>query len=149
MAQELTISQSEHKVRIEKIRERLKRSRIDALYLTNPTRILYTTGFAHITTERPIAVVIPQEGPIFFMGHNLERDHVKQDAPLISEAHTYPDFPGKVHPMRFFAKVLARKKLGPGSRIATDSLQGSAGGWGYRGPALNELMRETKFTDGR
>jgi len=148
MAQELTISQSEHKVRIEKIRERLKRSRIDALYLTNPTRILYATGFAHITTERPIAVVIPQENPVFFMGPHLEEDHVKQGAPLIEEAHTYPDYPGNVHPMRTFVKVLAQKKLGAGSKIATDTLQGSAGGWGYRGTPLTELMQQTKFTDG-
>lgn len=146
---DLTIGQSEYKTRIEKARLMLRRRRLNALYLTNPTRILYTTGFAHITTERPIAVVIPQDGPIFFMGPHLEQDHVKQDAPLIGEVQTYPDYPGKVHPMRFFAKVLARKKLGPNSKIATDSLQGSAGGWGYRGPALNELMRQTKFTNGR
>ncbi len=146
---ELTISQSEYKARIEKARLQLRRRRLNALYLTNPTRILYTTGFAHITTERPIAVIIPKEGPVFFLGPHLEQDHVKQDAPLIGEAHTYPDYPGKIHPMRYFSKVLARKKLGPNSKIATDSLQGAAGGWGYKGPALNELMRQTKFTDGR
>src|SRR5881409_247546 len=103
MSQELTISQSEHKARIEKVRNRLRRSHLDALYLVNPTRILYTTGFAHITTERPIAVVIPQEGPVFFMGPHLEEDHVKQDAPLVDKVYTYPDYPGNVHPMRFFA----------------------------------------------
>src|SRR5712664_3040902 len=116
---ELVIGQSEYKTRIEKARLQLRRRHLNALYLTNPTRILYTTGFAHITTERPIAVVIPQEGPIFFMGSHLEQDHVKEDAPLIGEVHTYPDYPGKVHPMRFFAKVLTRKKLGPDSKIAT------------------------------
>lgn len=143
------ISNPEYNARIEKVRLELRRRRLDALYLTNPTRILYTTGFAHISTERPIAVVIPKEGPIFFMGPHLEQDHVKQDAPLIGEVHTYPDYPGTTHPMRYFSKVLGRKKLGSNSKIATDSLQGAAGGWGYRGPALNELMRETKFIDGR
>ncbi len=146
---ELTISQSEYKARLEKARLQLRRRRLNALYLTNPTRILYTTGFAYTTTERPIAVVIPREGPVFFMGPHLEQDHVKQDAPLIGEVYTYPDYPGKIHPMRFFSKLLAQKKLGRNSKIAIDSLQGAAGGWGYKGPALNELMQQTKFMDGR
>src|SRR5437016_11055879 len=35
------------------------------------------------------------------------------------------------------------------SKIATDSVEGAAGGYGYRGPALRDLMRRAKFIDGR
>ena len=148
LADELVISRSEHKSRIEKVRKRLARGRLSAIYLTNPTRILYVTGFAHISTERPLSVVVPREGPVFLMGPHLELDHVKQDCPLIEEVYTYPDYPGSMHPMRHFAKVLARKGLAS-TRIATDSFQGAAGGWGYRGPSLEDLMRDSKFQDGR
>jgi Xaa-Pro aminopeptidase len=50
--------------------------------------------------------------------------------------------------MRLFAKFLAQKAL-TSSRIATDSTEGTAGGYGYRGPALRDLMHRAKFIDGR
>jgi len=145
---ELVISQAEHKSRIEKIRDLLKNSRCTALYLTNPTRILYATGFSHISTERPLALVIPQEDAIFMMGPHLEEDHAKQDCPLIEEFSSYPDYPGNTHPIRHFVDVLTRKGLA-GSKIATDSVDGAAGGWGYRGPSLRDLLHQTKMVDGR
>ncbi len=145
---ELKISTAEHRGRIEKIQKQLRRKRIDALYLTNSTRILYTTGFAHISTERPLAAVIPVEEPPFFMAPHLEYDHIRQECPLADNVMTYPDYPGKIHPMRLFAKFMAQKGLAS-SRIATDSMEGAAGGFGYRGPALRDLMRRAKFVAGR
>jgi Xaa-Pro dipeptidase len=142
------ISPAEHKSRIEKIRDRLKRSRCAALYLTNPTRILYTTGFSHISTERPLALVVPQDGSIFMMGPHLEEDHVKQDSSLIEEFFNYPDYPGTTHPIRYFVKILKEKGLA-GSKIATDSFEGAAGGWGYRGPSLRDLLKRSKMVDGK
>src|SRR5467141_2947129 len=145
---ELKISNAEHRSRIEKIQKQLRRKRLDALYLTNSTRILYTTGFSHITTERPLAAVIPDEGLPFFMAPWLERDHIRQECSLAGDVMTYPDYPGKIHPMRLFAKFMGEKGLAS-SRIATDSLEGAAGGYGYRGPALRDLMRRAKFVAGR
>jgi Xaa-Pro aminopeptidase len=145
---ELRISTAEHKDRIEKIQKQLRRRRIGALYLTNSTRILYTTGFAHIPTERPLAAVIPDEGSPFFMAPHLEYDHIRQECPLASDVLTYPDYPGKIHPMRLFAKFMVQKGL-ESSRIATDSLEGAAGVFGYRGPSLRDLMPRAKFIDGR
>jgi Xaa-Pro aminopeptidase len=145
---ELKISTAEHRSRIERIQKQLRRKRLDALYLTNSTRILYTTGFSHITTERPLAAVIPDEGLPFFMAPRLEYDHIRQECPLAGDVLTYPDYPGKIHPMRLFTKFMDEKGLAS-SRIATDSLEGAAGGYGYRGPALRDLMRRAKFVAGR
>jgi Xaa-Pro aminopeptidase len=145
---ELRIKKAEHKNRIERIQKRLRKSRTDALYLTNSTRILYTTGFSHISTERPLAAVIPKEEPPFFMAPRLEVEHILQDCPLAGEVLTYPDYPGKIHPMRLFAKFMTQKGLAS-SKIATDSMEGAAGGFGYRGPALRDLMRRAKFVAGR
>ena len=145
---ELKISNAEHKRRIDQIQKHLRRKRIDALYLTNSTRILYTTGFSHISTERPLAAVIPDEGLPFFMGPHLEYDHIRHECSLAGDVLTYPDYPGKIHPMRLFAKFMRQKGLGS-SRIATDSVEGAAGGYGYRGPDLRDLMRRAKFSAGR
>ena len=145
---ELKITTAEHKSRIEKIQKQLRRGRMDALYLTSSTRILYTTGFAHIPTERPLAAVIPKEEQPFFIAPYLEYDHIRQECPIAGEVLTYPDYPGKVHPMRLFARFLAQKGLAS-SKIATDSMEGAGGGYGYRGPALPDLMRRAKFIAGR
>ena len=126
---ELKISHAENRSRIEKIQEQLRRRRLDALYLANSTRILYTTGFSHVSTERPLAIIIPGEGLPFFMAPRLEYDHIRQECPLAGDVLTYPDYPGKMHPMRFFAKFLGEKGLAS-SRIATDSFEGAAGGYG-------------------
>ena len=145
---ELIISKSEHIARIKKIREQLNRSRIAALYLTTPTGILYTTGFSHISTERPLALVIPQRDPIFMLGPRLEEDHVHQDAPLIQEFFPYPDYPGNIHPIRQFVKVLKQKGLA-NTKIAADSIQGASGGWGYRGPPIGDLLPDARLVSGR
>src|SRR5256712_14142963 len=50
--------------------------------------------------------------------------------------------------MRLFAKFMRQKGLGS-SRIATDSVEGAAGGYGYRGPDLRDIMRRAKFSAGR
>src|SRR5437879_7940302 len=145
---ETKITTAQHKSRIENIQKQLRRERIDALYLTNSTRILYTTGFAHIPTERPLAAVIPKEEQPFFIAPYLEFDHIRQECPIAGEVLTYPDYPGKVHPMLLFARFLAQKGLAS-SKIATDSMEGAGGGYGYRGPALPDLMRRAKFIAGR
>src|SRR3989442_3560667 len=145
---DLIISQLEHKSRIKRIRDQLKRSRCAALYLTNPTRILYATGFSHISTERPLALVIPLDGTIFMMGPRLEENHVEQDSTLIEEFFSYPDYPGTTHPIRHFVKLLRQKGLS-GSKIATDSVEGAAGGWGYRGPSLRDLLQQSRLVDGK
>jgi Xaa-Pro aminopeptidase len=145
---ELRISESEHKDRIEKVRSQMRRRRIDALYLANPTRILYTTGFSHISTERPVALVIPREGGLFFMAPHLEYDHIREECKLADEVYTYPDYPGKTHPMKLFARFMSDKGLAS-SLIATDAAEGAAGAYGYRGPSLKDLLSKAKFVDGR
>jgi len=85
---------------------------------------------------------------MFFMAPQLEFDHIKAESELVDEVYTYPDYPGRTHPMRVFAKNLARKGF-DSSVIATDSFNGATGGFGYRGPGLNEILSKAKFVDGR
>jgi len=82
------------------------------------------------------------------MGPRLEEDHAKHDCAFIEEFFSYPDYPGSTPPIRHFVNVLTRKGFA-GSKIATDSVDGTAGGWGYRGPSLPDLLDKTKMVDGR
>jgi len=81
------------------------------------------------------------------MGPLLESDHVKQESRIIEQVFTYQDYPGKMHPMRRFAKILTEKGFGT-SRMAIDSPSGAAGGYGYVGPSIASVMSRAKFVDG-
>ena len=68
-----SISEAEHKRRIEHVRKALSRRRLDALYLTNGVSMFYLTGYSFISTERPAALIIPADGRITFLGPLLEK----------------------------------------------------------------------------
>lgn len=140
----ITLSQSEYEGRIRRIREELAKRQLDALYLTGGTSILYTTGFSHISTERPAALIIPLDGEITFMGPVIERDHIKASSPIIRNIHTYLDYPGETHPIELFAEWLKQMGLGNKS-IGIDNPSGAAGLWGYTGPEISEKLPEAKF----
>src|SRR2546427_12634487 len=94
---ELKISKTEHRSRIERIQKQVRRKRLDALYLTNSTRIAYITGFSHISTERPPAAVMPGEGLPCSLAPRLQYDHIRQACCLAGAVMTYPDYPGQLH----------------------------------------------------
>ncbi|MCJ7719166.1 aminopeptidase P family N-terminal domain-containing protein, partial [Candidatus Bathyarchaeota archaeon] len=90
-----SISESEHKSRIERVRKYLHKRKLDALYLTNGTSMFYLTGYSFISTERPAALIIPLDGEITFIGPRLEEDHVPLETNLIKNVKTYVDYPGE------------------------------------------------------
>jgi len=140
----IALSQSEFESRVQKIRGEIAKRQLDALYLTSDTSIVYATGFSHISTERPAALVIPLDGEIVFMGPVIERDHIKATAPLIRHVYSYLDYPGETHPMDLFASWL--KEIGLGDKsIGIDNPAGASGKWGYTGPPISEKLPEAKF----
>lgn len=140
----ITLSQSEYQNRIQKIRKELAKRQLNALYLTGDTSILYTTGFSHISTERPAALIVPLDGEITFMGPVIERDHIEAAAPIIKRIYSYLDYPGETHPMDLFAGWL--KEIGLGNKsIGIDNPAGASGRWGYTGSPISEKVPEAKF----
>jgi Xaa-Pro aminopeptidase len=140
----LTISESEHKKRIEQVRKALTQRKLDALYLTSGVSFFYLTGYSYITTERPAALIIPVDGEITFMGPFLEIDHIPLKTRLIKNIKTYYDYPGKKHPIDHFAQFMKDMKLA-NKRIGTDNLTGAAGIWGYSGPPITERLPKANF----
>jgi len=140
----VVLSQSEYEKRVQKIKEELVKRQLDALYLTGGTSILYLTGFSHIATERPAALIIPLEGEMTFMGPVIERNHIKAATPLIKSIYSYLDYPGETHPMDLFARWL--KEIGLGTKsIGIDNPAGASGVWGYTGPPISDKLPEAKF----
>ena len=140
----LSISESEHKKRIETVKRTLVKRNLDALYLTSGVSFFYLTGYSYITTERPAALIIPVEGDTTFMGPLLEIDHIPLKTRLIKELKTYYDYPGKKHPIDLFAQFLKDMNLAD-RRIGTDNMAGAAGAWGYEGPPITKKLPGAEF----
>ena len=107
--------------------------------LFHPERIGYLTNFVFVSTERPMALVIPQRGELGILIPQLEQDHVKK-APEIGDVQVYAEYPsgpGGQHPMQRLGELLARKGL-LGKRLGADS-DGYGDVNGYVGPSLSEI----------
>jgi Xaa-Pro aminopeptidase len=61
---------------------------------------------------------------------------------------TYQDYPGKRHPIDYFAEFLEDMDLTNG-RFGIDNKAGAASKWGYRGPPISKKLPEAKFTDAK
>jgi Xaa-Pro aminopeptidase len=141
-----SISEAEYKRRIEKVRKALMRRKLDALYLTNTTSMFYLTGYSFLATERPLALIIPVDGKITFLGPLLEKDHIPLKTRIIEDIKTYLDYPGEKHPIEHFADFLKDMGLAK-KRIGIDNKAGASAMWGYRGPPITKKLREAKFVD--
>ncbi|NWG11748.1 aminopeptidase P family protein [Candidatus Bathyarchaeota archaeon] len=140
------ISESEYKSRIERVRKVLARRKLDALYLTNTTSMFYLTGYSFIATERPLALIIPFDGKVTFMGPLLEKDHISLKTRVIEDIKTYLDYPGEKHPIDCFAEFLKDMGLAK-KRIGIDNKSGASAMWGYEGSPITKKLLEAKFVD--
>lgn len=141
-----SISESEYKLRIERIRKHLHKRKLEALYLTNGTSMFYLTGYSFISTERPAALIIPLDGEITFIGPRLEEDHVPLETSIIKNVKTYFDYPGEKHPIEHFAVFLKEMRLDK-KRMGIDNKTGASGMWGYEGPTLAKKLPDVRFVD--
>lgn len=139
----LRISQAEYRSRIERVREKLKGQKADALVLLGAKRIAYLSGYHVLATERPMALVVPAKGELFAFVPRLEKA-AAESQPLISEVFHYFEYPGARPPLQDLAELLRKKNL---KRLLADS-DGYLGLWGYEGPKLSEALKggEVKVT---
>src|SRR5436305_11175561 len=104
----LSISDAEREQRRERVRSALEQRGLAALVLFHPERIGYLTNFVFVSTERPMALVVPRRGELGIVIPQLEQEHVKQ-APEIGDVEVYPEYPGgRQHPMLHLRDVLDR-----------------------------------------
>ena len=135
----LAISPAERSQRLARVRAELDDRGLAALVLFHPERIGYLTNFVFVSTERPIALVVPARGELGILIPQLEQEHVKR-APEIADVQVYPEYPagpGGQHPMHYLGELLQRQGL-LGRRLGADS-DGYTDTMGYVGPPLSAI----------
>jgi Xaa-Pro aminopeptidase len=135
------IGAAEYEARLARVRAELQARRLDGLVLFHPIRMAYVSGFFHLSTERPMAIVVPIEGDgLGALIPLLEREHIAK-AHGVAHHAVYPEYPtgGGKHPMYHLADLLAQMGLDrAGRRLGFDN-DGYLDVNGYDGPALSEI----------
>lgn len=120
------------------VREVLASRGLAGAIFFNPTRIRYLINFAHLSTERPIALVLPTEGDAAMMVPKLEEQHLGSQAPWLKKTRVYFEFPGEKHPMNHLVELLQEMSLA-GQPLGADN-DGHLDQNSYFGPLLSTLL---------
>src|SRR5207247_3632204 len=98
--------------KIKQVQTEMKKHRLNAMVLLHASNVIYTTGYFHLSTERPLAVLIPDSGePVLFIPE-LESDQVKLW--WVKDYESYFDFPGPVNRVRWIFERVAKRGLDHG-----------------------------------
>jgi Xaa-Pro dipeptidase len=93
--------------KIKQVQAKMADRNLNAMVLLNAHNVVYTTGYFHLPTERPLAVLIPASGDPALFIPALESDQVKLW--WIKDVDVYFDYPGPVNRVRWiFERVNAR-----------------------------------------
>ena len=101
-----------YRAKIKQVQEEMKKRKIQALLLLNATNIIYTLGYFHLPTERPLAAFIPESGEPALFVPELESDQVKLW--WVKDYESYFDYPGPVNRIRWIFERVAQRGLGNG-----------------------------------
>jgi Xaa-Pro dipeptidase len=115
---------------------------LDAICVFYPARVAYLTGFHHIPTERPIALVLGPHTRSALVVPAVEKEHAESSTSL-DRVDVYFEYPGAEHPMERISAILTEIGAKPG-RTGADH-DGYVPYWGYRGPRLSELIGQPTF----
>ncbi len=132
------IQQPEYDARVNRVREMMAARKLDGLVLFHPIRMAYVSGFFHLTTERPMAIVVPADGGLGALIPQLEQDHIGK-SPSVTHVKVYPEYPsgGTKHPLWHLADLLGEMGL-QGKQVGYDN-DGYGDVSGYEGPLLSEV----------
>jgi Xaa-Pro dipeptidase len=135
-----SIAEEEYARRRECVAAGLEAAGLDAICVFYPARVAYLTGFHHIPTERPIALVIGQHGQSALVVPAVEKEHAESST-SVGHVNVYFEYPGAEHPMERVSSILAEMNARP-RRTGADH-DGYVPYWGYRGPRLSDLTGHT------
>jgi len=103
--------------KIKQVQDRMKEHKLDAMVLLNATNVIYTTGYFHLPTERPLAALIPANGDPALFIPGLEEDQVKLW--WVKDYESYFDYPGPVNRVQWIFQRAAKRGFG-GGRIGVE-----------------------------
>ncbi|HVS84728.1 MAG TPA: Xaa-Pro peptidase family protein [Gaiellaceae bacterium] len=129
------ISPAEFRERRGRLLEHALRQGATGVVLFGADTIQYFTGFWFLSNERPVVYAETTGGESAILVPEFEVERTRAEA-AFERIESYPEYPGREHPMRILATVLA--DLGLGDAIAADG-DGYPGILGYQGPPLSEV----------
>jgi len=132
----------EYAFRRECVSAGMQASGLDAMCVFYPARVAYLTGFHHVPTERPIALIIGSSGQSSLVVPAVEKEHA-ESATSVDQVRIYFEYPGAEHPMESVVEVLTEMNARP-HRTGADH-DGYIPYWGYRGPRLSDLTGVEPF----
>ena len=125
--------------RLSLFKEILKSKGLAGAVIFRPQRVQYFVNYFHLSTERPIALVIPVNAEPAMMVPRLEEEHLSLQAPWINQVLVYDEYPGLTHPMVLLADFI--KELGiTGQSLGADN-DGFLDQNSYKGPLLSSLLK--------
>ena len=130
------ISAGEYQRRREAVAAGMDAAGLDALCVFYPARVAWLTGFHHIPTERPVALLMGSSGQSSLVVPAVEKEHAEAST-TVDQVRVYFEYPGAQHPMEMVAGVLAEMSA-RAPRTGADH-DGYIPYWGYRGPRLSDL----------
>ncbi|ENJ1743014.1 aminopeptidase P family protein [Vibrio parahaemolyticus] len=133
----LEISTHELEERQLQFSEKLNENKIDCAILFNTTDIFYLTGFHFRPSERPMALIIDSMQKTHLFVPLLEHTHAEEYA-QVDQVHSYPEYPGTIHPMDYLATLIKDLKFN-NYTIGLDA-KGYSSAKGYRGKEISELV---------
>ena len=131
----MRIRAEEFAARREALAARVAERGLSGCVLFDSQYVAYYTGFAYISTERPIAFALAVDGRGGMLVPRLEVEHAQANAAVSEVAH-YDEYPGERRPMEALVELLGA--LGVRDRLGADH-DGYPWVFGYRGPSLAEL----------
>jgi Xaa-Pro dipeptidase len=131
----MKISDAEHRARTAALAAHAGEEGLSGAVLFDAAYVLYYTGFAFIPTERPIALVVAEDGEAGMLVPRLEREHAQANA-TVQHVADYPEYPSEEHPLEALRRLL--EQMGLNGALGADQ-DGYPWILGYRGPTLSEL----------
>ena len=98
--------------KISQVQSEMAKRKLDALVLLRAVNVIYTTGYYHLSTERPLAALIPKSGDPALFIPGLESDQVKLW--WVKDYEAYFDYPGPVNRVRWIFERVAKRGFGRG-----------------------------------
>lgn len=101
-----------YRSKVKQVQTEMKKHKIHAMLLLKATNIIYTIGYFHLPTERPLAALIPDSGEPTLFVPELESDQVKLW--WVKDYESYFDFPGPVNRVRWIFERVTKRGFGTG-----------------------------------
>ncbi|HUM06995.1 MAG TPA: Xaa-Pro peptidase family protein [Terriglobales bacterium] len=98
--------------KVGQIQQEMEKRKLDALVLLHAVNVIYATGYFHLSTERPLAALIPKTGDPALFIPGLEADQVKLW--WVKDYEAYFDYPGPVNRVRWIFERVAHRGFGKG-----------------------------------